>query len=91
MHTPQPRFFFNGPRGPSTADKLLTGATRLKIDIWRFDRDDDSDDEPRVACDVELQGSFPLTGESGGQSFAMIVALLRKFQSAGDGKGGEHV
>lgn len=86
MNAPQ-RFFFHGPGRPSTGDNLLKAANRLKIDVWHFAESDD-DGFSRLNCEVELHGSFPLSGDKGQEGFALLAALLGQFRQLGE-KGGE--
>jgi hypothetical protein len=91
MHSPH-RFFFHGPGQPSPSDKLLKASHRLKIDVCHFADCEESEEFPRLTCEVQLHGSVPLSGEKGPEGFALVSALLRQFRQLGNEgqEGGEH-
>jgi hypothetical protein len=75
MHAP--RFSFQPSDDPTTGDRLLAKASSLKIEIRRFDGDDE-DDSLHLA-EFQVQGTLNLAEDDP----ALLASLLAMFSKGG--------
>jgi hypothetical protein len=72
-----PRFSFPEP---SAAERLLSKATRLKIDLWKLE---DDDGQPRCCVDVELHSTLELQPSESYGDHALLAELVSVFSKGG--------